>query len=76
MSLAWGLVDCLQRINYCATSKKFIFLQYSQLLLLQYGLYSAFVGCFVYCFFGTSKDIQLGPTAIMSFLTAIFAGQC
>ncbi|EDO34158.1 predicted protein, partial [Nematostella vectensis] len=32
----------------------------------QYGLYSAFMGCFVYCVFGTSKDITLGPTAIMS----------
>ena len=39
----------------------------------QYGLYSAFMGCFVYCIFGSSKDISLGPTAIMSLMTAIFA---
>lgn len=39
----------------------------------QYGLYSAFMGCFVYCFLGTSKDITLGPTAIMSLMTAEFA---
>ncbi|XP_064635425.1 sodium-independent sulfate anion transporter-like isoform X4 [Lineus longissimus] len=39
----------------------------------QYGLYSAFVGCFIYCFLGTSKDITLGPTAIMSLMTAAFA---
>lgn len=39
----------------------------------QYGLYSAFMGCIVYCFLGTSKDITLGPTAIMSLMTAIFA---
>ncbi|XP_056018218.1 sodium-independent sulfate anion transporter-like isoform X2 [Ostrea edulis] len=39
----------------------------------QYGLYSAFMGCFVYCFFGTAKDITLGPTAIMSLMTATFA---
>ncbi|KAK3091412.1 hypothetical protein FSP39_019726 [Pinctada imbricata] len=39
----------------------------------QYGLYSAFMGCFVYCFLGTSKDITLGPTAIMSLMTATFA---
>lgn len=38
----------------------------------QYGLYSAFMGCFVYCFLGTSKDITLGPTAIMSLMTATF----
>ena len=31
-----------------------------------YGLYSAFMGPFIYCVFGTSKDISLGPTAIMS----------
>lgn len=38
----------------------------------QYGLYSAFMGCFMYCFMGTSKDITLGPTAIMSLMTASF----
>lgn len=26
------------------------------------------MGCFVYCLFGTSKDITLGPTAIMSLM--------
>lgn len=39
----------------------------------QYGLYSAFMGCFVYTLMGTSKDITLGPTAIMSLMTATFA---
>ncbi|CAH1794151.1 unnamed protein product [Owenia fusiformis] len=39
----------------------------------QYGLYSSFMGCFIYCLFGTSKDITLGPTAIMSLMTAQFA---
>lgn len=38
----------------------------------QYGLYSAFMGCFVYCFFGTSKDVTLGPTAIMSLMVNHF----
>lgn len=28
------------------------------------------MGVFVYAFFGTSKDITLGPTAILSLLTA------
>ena len=36
----------------------------------EYGLYSSFMGVFVYCFLGTSKDITLGPTAIMSMLVA------
>ncbi|XP_060581576.1 sodium-independent sulfate anion transporter-like isoform X2 [Ruditapes philippinarum] len=39
----------------------------------QYGLYSAFMGVFVYTILGTSKDITLGPTAIMSLMTAAFA---
>ncbi|KAI9021652.1 sulfate transporter family-domain-containing protein [Phycomyces nitens] len=34
----------------------------------QYGLYSSFVGLCIYCFFGTSKDISIGPTAVMSLL--------
>ena len=43
---------------------------------LQYGLYSAFMGCFVYTIFGTSKDITLGPTAILSLLTASLTWGC
>ncbi|KAL1780092.1 E3 ubiquitin-protein ligase RNF213 isoform X1 [Sigmodon hispidus] len=38
----------------------------------QYGLYSAFMGCFVYCFLGTSRDVTLGPTAIMSLLVSVY----
>ena len=41
----------------------------------QYGLYSAFMGCFVYIFLGSSKDITVGPTAIMSLLTAEYASK-
>lgn len=37
-------------------------------LPVQYGLYASFVGCFIYCLMGTSKDITLGPTAIMSLI--------
>ena len=39
----------------------------------QYGLYSAFMGCFVYCIFGSSKDITIGPTAIMAIMTGVHA---
>lgn len=35
----------------------------------QYGLYSGFMGCFVYFFFGSVKDITIGPTAIMALMT-------
>ncbi|XP_013099547.2 sodium-independent sulfate anion transporter isoform X2 [Stomoxys calcitrans] len=34
----------------------------------QFGLYSAFMGCFVYIVFGTCKDITVGPTAIMALM--------
>jgi solute carrier family 26 (sodium-independent sulfate anion transporter), member 11 len=36
----------------------------------QYGLYSSFVGVFIYCFFATSKDVTIGPVAVMSLQTA------
>eukprot|EP00092_Neocalanus_flemingeri_P034435 GFUD01037444.1.p1 GENE.GFUD01037444.1~~GFUD01037444.1.p1 ORF type:complete len:657 (+),score=135.37 GFUD01037444.1:71-2041(+) len=39
----------------------------------QYGLYSAFMGCFLYCVFGSSKDITIGPTAIMALMTGVHA---
>ncbi|KAG7189458.1 hypothetical protein KM043_017154 [Ampulex compressa] len=35
----------------------------------QYGLYSSFMGCFVYLVFGSSKDVTVGPTAIMALLS-------
>ncbi|NXM66693.1 S2611 protein, partial [Serilophus lunatus] len=49
-------------------------LAYAELagLPLQYGLYSSFMGCFVYCFLGTAKDVTLGPTAIMSLLVSSY----
>ncbi|CAJ0632891.1 3010_t:CDS:2 [Entrophospora sp. SA101] len=34
----------------------------------EYGLYSSFVGVSIYCLFSTSKDITIGPTAVMSLL--------
>jgi sodium-independent sulfate anion transporter 11 len=32
----------------------------------QYGLYSSFVGVMIYWIFGTSKDISIGPVAVLS----------
>ena len=37
-------------------------------LPVQYGLYSSFMGVFLYTLLGTSKDVTLGPTAIMSLI--------
>lgn len=40
----------------------------------EYGLYSAFMGCFMYMIFGSCKDITIGPTAIMAIMTGdVFA---
>lgn len=38
-------------------------------MLLQFGLYGSFLGCFIYIFFGSCKDVPFGPTAIISLLT-------
>lgn len=35
----------------------------------QYGLYGSFLGCFLYIFLGSCKDVPVGPTAIASLLT-------
>lgn len=35
----------------------------------QYGLYSAFVGCIVYAFFGGCADLTIGPTALLALMT-------
>ncbi|CAJ1053760.1 sodium-independent sulfate anion transporter isoform X1 [Xyrichtys novacula] len=43
-------------------------------LPVQYGLYSAFMGGFIYTLLGTSKDVTLGPTAIMSLLCLSVVG--
>lgn len=47
-------------------------LSYAKLATLpvQYGLYSSFVGVVTYCFFATSKDVTIGPVAVMSLQTA------
>lgn len=37
-------------------------------LPVQYGLYSSFMGVLLYWFFATSKDITIGPVAVMSTL--------
>ncbi|CAG8705732.1 21212_t:CDS:2 [Dentiscutata erythropus] len=37
-------------------------------LPVQYGLYSSFIGVTVYCLFATSKDMTIGPTAVVSLL--------
>lgn len=40
----------------------------------QYGLYSAFVGCIVYAFFGGCADLTIGPTALLALMTVRHTG--
>lgn len=39
---------------------------------MQYGLYSAIMGSFVYFIFGTAKDVAVGPSIVVSILTATY----
>ncbi|EFN81292.1 sodium-independent sulfate anion transporter [Harpegnathos saltator] len=39
----------------------------------QYGLYSSFAGSFVYIIFGTCREVNIGPTALISLLTWTYA---
>lgn len=39
-----------------------------------YGLYASYIGVWVYVFLGTSKDVTVGPTSIMSSLVSSAAG--
>ncbi|XP_059610352.1 sodium-independent sulfate anion transporter-like isoform X2 [Phlebotomus argentipes] len=39
-----------------------------------YGLYGSFLGCFLYIFLGSCKDVPMGPSAISSLLTLQAAG--
>ncbi|SCV04393.1 LAMI_0H15764g1_1 [Lachancea mirantina] len=47
-------------------------MSYAQIATLppEYGLYSSFIGAFIYSFFATSKDVCIGPVAVMSLETA------
>lgn len=54
----------------------FAVVAYSKLAQLppEYGLYSSFVGVSLYWFFATSKDITIGPVAVMSTLVGNIVG--
>ncbi|NWY71973.1 S2611 protein, partial [Erithacus rubecula] len=73
-SRAWLPLDLLAGLAVGLTTVPQA-LAYAELagLPLQYGLYSSFMGCFVYCVLGTAKDVTLGPTAIMSLLVSSYA---
>ena len=35
----------------------------------QYGLYSAYIGCFVYLVFGSTRVVTIGPTSLLALIT-------
>ncbi|ORY02004.1 sulfate permease [Basidiobolus meristosporus CBS 931.73] len=51
-------------------------LAYAKLATLpvEYGLYSSFAGVMLYSFLGTSKDISVGPTAVLCLLVGSVIG--
>ncbi|XP_077184318.1 sodium-independent sulfate anion transporter [Paroedura picta] len=73
-SLQWLQLDIIAGITVGLTVVPQA-LAYAEMagLPMQYGLYSSFMGCFIYCFLGTAKDVTLGPTAIMSLLVSSYA---
>ncbi|XP_066600096.1 sodium-independent sulfate anion transporter-like [Prorops nasuta] len=57
--ISLGLTMIPQSMAYAALSG----------LTPQYGLYSSFLGGFIYIFFGTIKEVSIGPTSLMALLT-------
>lgn len=57
----------------CANRRVVKIIRSSWSVCLQFGLYSAYIGSIVYTIFGSSKDITLGPSAISSLLTYMYA---
>ncbi|KAF9353023.1 hypothetical protein BGX26_009208 [Mortierella sp. AD094] len=54
-----GLIVVPQGMSYAKVAQ----------LPVQHGLYSAYIGAIFYCFMGTSKDLTIGPTAVISLIT-------
>ncbi|KAJ7273488.1 sulfate permease [Mycena haematopus] len=52
-------------------------MSYAQIATLpvQYGLYSSFVGVVIYCLFATSKDVSIGPVAVVSLIMSQIIGR-
>ena len=74
--LLWGNYNNYNNSNISHTLSKFVAWKKSLISFsgiagvpTQYGLYGSFLGCIVYIFFGSCKDVPMGPTAISSLLT-------
>lgn len=67
----WGYSDIVAGITVgCVLVPQSM--SYAQIASLppQYGLYSSFIGGVIYSLFATSKDVCIGPVAVMSLQTA------
>jgi len=69
-NLTWFLGDMIAGVTVGAVvvPQSMAYAQLAQ-LDVEYGLYSSFMGVIVYWFFATSKDITIGPVAVMSQVT-------
>ncbi|GAA5986232.1 hypothetical protein JCM11641_002899 [Rhodosporidiobolus odoratus] len=66
-NLKWFVADAIAGITVCLVLVPQS-MSYAKIATLspEYGLYSSFVGVMVYCLFATSKDVSVGPVAVMS----------
>lgn len=70
-NFTWGYADLVAGITVgCVLVPQSM--SYAQIASLspEYGLYSSFIGAFIYSLFATSKDVCIGPVAVMSLQTA------
>ncbi|CAI1575661.1 hypothetical protein SEUBUCD650_0L01550 [Saccharomyces eubayanus] len=70
-NVSWFIADLIAGITIgCVLVPQSM--SYAQVATLpaQYGLYSSFIGAYAYAFFATSKDVCIGPVAVMSLQTA------
>ncbi|KAH7013190.1 sulfate transporter family-domain-containing protein [Ilyonectria destructans] len=69
-NLIWFLGDLIAGITVGAVvvPQSMAYAQLAQ-LPVEYGLYTSFMGVLIYWFFATSKDITIGPVAVMSQVT-------
>ncbi|KAJ4258725.1 hypothetical protein NW762_007811 [Fusarium torreyae] len=69
-NLIWFVGDLVAGITVGAVvvPQSMAYAQLAQ-LPVEYGLYSSFMGVLIYWFFATSKDITIGPVAVMSQVT-------
>nr|CAD7431313.1 unnamed protein product [Timema monikensis] len=75
VSNEWLLKECSLKGNPIGQYERRVlrwFRHGARMSVDRYGLYSSLVGPFIYVFLGGSKDITIGPTAILALMTRTF----